>query len=99
MEVEPRLEHDPSFASDNPYNGILCVVLALIGVLTLPHVRCATCKASTQRILTGLPPSLVLRAAYNCKHAKMHALCPYIKLSLGTKSAPVRLTESVKIFS
>jgi hypothetical protein len=32
-EVEPCLEHDPSFASDSPHNGILCVVLALMGVL------------------------------------------------------------------
>ena len=32
-QVEPRLKHDPSFASDTPHNGILCVVLALMGAL------------------------------------------------------------------
>ena len=92
--MEPHLEHDPSFASDRPHNGILCVVLALIGVLTLPHMRCATCRASIQRILTGQQQSLVLQPAYNYKYAKMYALCPYIKLTLED-----RLTESVKIFS
>lgn len=88
MEVEPRLEHDPCFASDNPHNGNLCVVLALIGVSTLAREWCATCRASIQRILTGLSPSLVLRVAYNYKHAKMHALCPYIKLTLEDQKRP-----------
>lgn len=86
--MDPRAEHDPSFASDNPHNGSLCVVLALIGVLTLPHARCATCKASIQRILTGQQLSLVLQSAYNYKHANMHALCPYIKLTLGNQLRP-----------
>jgi hypothetical protein len=86
--VEPRLEHGPSFASDSPHNGILCVVLALIGVLTLPHVRCATCRASIQRILTGQQRSLVLQPAYNYKHAKMYVLCPYIKLTLEDQMRP-----------
>lgn len=71
-QVEPRLEHDPSFASDSPHNGILCVVLALTGVSTLPHVRCATCRASIQRNLTGQELSLVLRTAYKYKHARVH---------------------------
>ncbi len=86
--MEPRLKHVPTMASDNPLNGILCVVLALIGVLTLPHLRCATCRASIQRILTGQQVSLVLQVAYNYKHAKMHALCPYIKATLEDQRCP-----------
>jgi hypothetical protein len=87
-QVEPRLEHDPSFASDSPHNGILCVVLALIGVSTLPHVRCATCRASIQRTLTGQELSLVLRPAYKYKHANMHALTVHKAPAGGPKAPP-----------
>lgn len=83
-----RVEHVPSMASDDPLNGTLCVVLALSGMSTLPHARCATCRASVQRILTGQQLSLVLQAAYNYKHANMHALCPYIKATLEDQRRP-----------
>lgn len=89
--MEPRLEHVPSMASDHPHNGTWCVVLALIGVLTLPHARCATCRASIQRILTGQQLSLVLQAAYKYKHAKMHTLFTYIKATLEDQRRPRRL--------
>lgn len=85
--MEPRLEHDPSFASDSPHNGIWCVVLALIGVLTLPHVRSATCKASIQRILTGQQLSMLLQAAYKYKTLRC-TRCPYIKLPLKDQRRP-----------
>ena len=96
--MEPRFGHVPSIVSDHPHNGTWCVVLALTGVSTLPHVRCATCKASIQRILTGQQPSLVLQTAYRYKYARMHTLFTYIKATLEDQRRPRPLDRTGKNF-
>lgn len=97
--MEPRFGHVPSIASDHPPpNEPWCAVLALIGVSTLPHVRCATCKASVQRIVTGQQLSLVLQTAYRYKHARMHTLFTYIKATLEDQRRPRPLDRTGKNF-